>query len=96
MHILLLVRFEWDKTKAASNAKKHGVRFSEAIVALEDEAAVTIEDPDSQGEERFISIGTDDRARVLVTVFACRDDAIRIISSRQASKKERRLYEEQP
>jgi uncharacterized DUF497 family protein len=88
------VRFEWDKAKAASNAKKHGVRFPEAIVALEDEAAITIEDPDSEGEERFVSIGVDDRGRVLVTVFVYRNDTIRIISSGRASKTERKLYEE--
>jgi len=86
--------FEWDTTKAASNVRKHGVRFSEAAVALQDDSAVTIDDPDSEGEERFASIGVDDRGRVLVTIFTYRDEAIRIISSRRASKKERNIYEE--
>ena len=94
MHILLVVHFEWDSAKAASNAKKHGVRFSEAIVALQDEFAATISDPDSEGEERFASLGVDDRGRVLVTIFVQREDIIRIISSRQASKGEREVYEE--
>jgi len=88
------MHFEWDTAKAASNAKKHGVRFSEAVLALEDDAAVTIDDPDSEGEARFVSIGADDRGRVLVTVFAYREEAIRIISSRPASKQERQMYEE--
>jgi uncharacterized protein len=88
------VHFEWDSAKAASNAKKHGVRFSEAIVALQDEFAATISDPDSEGEERFVSLGVDDRGRVLVTIFVQREDIIRIISSRQASKGEREVYEE--
>ena len=89
-----IVHFEWDNAKAASNAKKHGVRFSEAIVALQDEFAATISDPDSEGEERFVSLGVDDRGRVLVTIFVQREDIIRIISSRQASKREREVYEE--
>lgn len=94
MHILRNVHFDWDNAKAESNAKKHGVRFSEAVVALQDELAATINDPDSQGEERFVSLGVDDRGRVLVTVFVQREDTIRIISSRQASKRERAVYEE--
>jgi len=80
VHILRIVHFEWDSSKAASNAKKHGVRFSEAIVALQDEFAATISDPDSEGEERFVSLGVDDRGRVLVTIFVQREDSIRIIS----------------
>ncbi|MEQ8858176.1 MAG: BrnT family toxin [Pseudomonadales bacterium] len=88
------MRFEWDTAKAVSNVKKHGVRFSEAAVALQDDGAMTIDDPDSETEERFISIGTDDRGRVLVTIFTYREDAIRIISSRRASRKERNIYEE--
>jgi len=88
------MHFEWDNGKAASNEKKHGVRFSEAVVALQDAAAATVDDPDSEGEERFVSIGADDRDRVLVTIFALREDTIRIISSRRASKMERKVYEE--
>jgi uncharacterized protein len=69
-------------------------RFSEAIVALQDEFAATISDPHSEGEERFVSLGVDDRGRVLVTIFVQREDIIRMISSRQASKGEREVYEE--
>ncbi|MEQ8993367.1 MAG: BrnT family toxin [Pseudomonadales bacterium] len=90
------MQFDWDKTKASSNAKKHGVRFSEAVVALEDQASITMEDPDSEGEERFVSIGSDDLGRILVTVFTHRNDRIRIISSRKASKTERMIYENRP
>ncbi|MDZ7668308.1 MAG: BrnT family toxin [Gammaproteobacteria bacterium] len=88
------MHFEWDKAKAASNAKKHGVRFPEAVVALQDGAAFTIEDPDSEGEDRFVSIGADDLGRLLVTVFTYRNEGIRIISSRRATNGERRLYED--
>lgn len=46
------------------------------------------------GEERHVSIGTDSLRRVLVTLFTQRGDAIRIISSRRATTRERRTYQD--
>jgi len=43
--------FEWDPKKAASNARKHGVRFADAVTVLEDDRAITVRD-DSSEEER--------------------------------------------
>jgi uncharacterized protein len=86
--------YEWDSAKAKANAKKHGVDFADAAIALSDDSAVTIPDPDSEDEERFVSLGVDPNDRVLVTVFTPRGERIRIISSRKASKGERRQYEE--
>ena len=51
------MRFQHDPTKAAANLKKHGVSFADAEGALEDPLAVTIEDPDGDGERRFVTIG---------------------------------------
>ena len=87
------VRVEWNPGKARSNALKHGVDFADAAVALEDLHSITIEDPDAADESRYIAIGSDPKGRVLITVFAHRDRSIRIISSRKASKRERRRYE---
>jgi hypothetical protein len=87
------MQYEWDPAKARTNAKKHGVRFADAVTALEDDRAVTVEDPDSEGERRFVSLGTDANGQLLVTVFALRADTIRIISARKASKRERQRYE---
>ncbi len=84
--------FQWDIAKAAANRRKHGVDFAEAAVALDDPLALTMTDPDSNGEERFVSIGSDGRGRLLVTVFAYRGDSIRIISSRPATPSEKRSY----
>jgi uncharacterized protein len=86
--------YEWDPAKAKANARKHGVDFADAAIALSDDSAVTIPDPDSEDEERFVSLGVDPNDRVLVTVFTHRGERIRIISSRKASKGERRQYEE--
>jgi len=51
---------------AHTNIRKHGVSFAHAEQALRDPVAVTIEDPDSTGEQRFISPGMDALGRVLV------------------------------
>lgn len=88
--------YEWDPDKAKANLSKHGVNFADAVTALEDELALTIPDPDSQDEERFVSMGMDATGQVLVTVFTLRKDVVRIISSRRASKGERNRYEESP
>lgn len=86
--------YEWDPAKGRRNAAKHGVDFADAVIALSDDSAVTIPDPDSEDEDRFVSLGMDPIGRVLVTVFTHRGERIRIISSRKASRAERRQYEE--
>lgn len=85
--------YEWDPAKAAANLRKHGIRFAEAALSLEDPIALTVADPDSAGETRFVCLGTDPLGRVLVTVFTHRGRGIRIVSSRPASRAERRQYE---
>ncbi len=53
------MQFEWDLAKAADNAKKHGVEFTEAMTVFGDPFEVTIPDPDhSVGEQRFVSMGS--------------------------------------
>jgi uncharacterized DUF497 family protein len=76
---------EWDADKAAANLVKHGVRFADAAVALEDPFALTITDTDSVGEDRYITLAADPVGNVLVIVYAQRGDNIRMISSRKAS-----------
>jgi uncharacterized DUF497 family protein len=86
--------FEWDDEKDASNQEKHGISFAEATEAFFDPFNITIADPDhSTEEERFLLLGFAKR-EVLVVSFTERNDAIRIISSRRANAKERRLYEQ--
>ena len=86
--------YEWDEAKAAANLRKHGVDFADAVSALEDPLCLTMQDPDSNGEQRLISIGMSLTGRVLVTVFAHRGDVVRLISSRAAKPNERRRYQE--
>ena len=85
--------FEWDPNKAETNRKKHGIDFADAVIVLEDPNAITSDDPD-QEEARYITIGMDASGRILVVVYAWREDVIRIISSRKATNHERKQYEE--
>jgi len=87
------MEYEWDPAKAKVNLRKHRVSFADAALALEDPRALTMADPDASGEQRFVSLGSDPVGRVLVTVFTPRGRRTRIISSRKASRNERRAYE---
>ncbi|MEP7244018.1 MAG: BrnT family toxin [Gammaproteobacteria bacterium] len=92
MHTIIAVEYEWDATKSPANIRKHGVDFADAAMAIRDDHALTRVDPDSNGEVRYISLGMDFLARVLLTVFIHRGEKIRIISSRRASRAECQLY----
>jgi len=86
---------EWDPAKAQANYKKHGVRFADAATALSDEHALTIRDPSSADEERWVTVGLDALGRVLVVVYAWRGETVRLISATKATPREREQYEEQ-
>ena len=59
----------WSQRKAAENLRKHGVDFADAVIALEDENALTIEDNDHE-EQRFKTLGIGPRLNVLYVVHA--------------------------
>lgn len=85
--------FEFDPAKARSNLQKHpGVSFSHVEQSLRDDMAVTIEDPDAFGEQRFLTLGMDALGRILVVSHTQRDEQTRIISARKASKNEAKNY----
>ena len=92
-----MIEFSWDKIKAASNLKKHGITFSEAKSVFYDEFAIQFfdEESSSSGEERFLMLGMSNESRILLVCHCERDngDAIRIISARKATNKERKFYE---
>ena len=87
------MRFVFDPAKAAANLKKHGVSFADAEGVLADPLAIVIEDPDAEGEQRFISVGLGSAGVLLVVVYTERGDACRLISARRATRKERIQYE---
>lgn len=89
------MRFEWDDLKASRNLEKHGVSFDEAVTTFWDPLALLQEDePHSRGERRFVLLGKCSRGRNLVTIFAERGESFRLISSRLATRREVRTYEE--
>lgn len=91
MYIHFVDEFEWDGTKAASNRRKHGVDFADAVLVLFDERAVTISEQ-HKDEERFVTVGADALGRVLVVVYCWRGKTVRLISARKATERERREY----
>jgi len=86
--------FEWDPAKAAANLRFHRVSFAEAVTVLEDEFALTREDPDAEEEPRFVTLGLSNVGNLLVVVYVYREpNIIRIISAWKANKRQRILYE---
>jgi uncharacterized DUF497 family protein len=60
----------------------------------EDAFALTREDPDAMGEQRFVKLGLSDQATLLVVVYTCREpDIIRMLSAWKANKRQREVYE---
>ena len=86
--------YEWDPGKAARNLAKHGVDFADAVGALEDDLALTIQDPFTVHEQRFVTLGVEPAGRLLTVVYTWRAERIRIISARLATGREKRAYEE--
>lgn len=90
-----MLKFEWDKAKAAANLVKHGVSFEEAASIFGDALALTFPDPDhSVAEKRWLSFGTSSEQRLLLVVHTERGRNIRIISARKATRHERTIYEQ--
>ena len=91
----MALEFEWNPGKARQNLKEHGVSFDEATTVFQDTLSITIADPDhSDSEIRFVDIGISHHRVLLVVSYTERNDIIRIISARPATRAERRNYEE--
>lgn len=86
--------YQWDRNKATSNLRKHGIDFADAVSVFSDDLAITITDERFE-EERFVTVGMDAFGRILVVVYTLREDQIRLISARPATRRERRQYEEE-
>jgi uncharacterized DUF497 family protein len=87
--------FEWDPDKAEKNISKHDVDFDEASSVFDDPMFITFLDEEhSIDEERYITIGSSNKGRLLLVAHAERSDRIRIISARKATKNEEKFYQE--
>jgi uncharacterized DUF497 family protein len=88
------MKFEWNPDKATLNLHKHHVSFPEAATVFSDPLSVTYPDPDhSVGEERYLLIGRSHRYQILVVAHTYRQETVRIISARKATKRESQFYE---
>jgi uncharacterized protein len=86
--------FEWDDTKAESNALKHDITFEEAVSIFADPNLLfTEDDKHSYGEEREWAIGEAEDGSIIVVVFTMRGECVRIISARNTTKREWQQYE---
>jgi hypothetical protein len=87
--------FEWDDAKAESNERKHGVSFTEAETVFGDPLSLTGYDPrHSDDEDRYITMGMSTEGRLLIVSHTDRGDKVRLISAREASRRERKDYED--
>ena len=88
------MQFEWDPPKAEANLRARGVSFAEAVTVLEDDFALTREDPAAVDEPRFVTLGLSNLGNLLVVVYMYREpDVIRVISAWKANKRQGELYE---
>jgi len=88
--------FEWHEEKAELNFTKHQISFDEAMTVFEDSLAIYSDDEiHSITEERAHIIGMTSLFKLVTISFTDRDDIIRLINARKATKKERKYYESQ-
>lgn len=90
------MKITWDSKKASVNPRNHdGVTFQEAQHVLVDPFALTREDHDAEGEQRFVTLGMGGKGRILVAVYSYDGDTLRLISAWKANEQQRRRYEGQ-
>lgn len=89
-------QYEWDQEKAAKNLEYHGVSFDEARTVFDDPFFLAFPDPVHSFEEsRYLIVGNSDQRHLLLVVYTERPPAIRLISARETTRRERKVYEEE-
>jgi len=92
------MRFVWNEEKSRSNRAKHKVSFETAVLVFEDPYALSIPDRSVEGEQRWQTLGLVGGVVVLLVAHTYEEEdgeeAIRIISARKATPRERKIYEQ--
>jgi uncharacterized protein len=89
------MRFDWDENKAVTNRSKHGVSFEEAKTVFDDPLYVDFYDPaHSDEEDRYLIVRESSQRRLLIASYTERGNLIRLISAREVTRTERKVYEE--
>lgn len=88
------MQFEWDDEKNKTNIRKHGIDFDTAALVFADENRLEIFDEiHSDSEDRYITIGMiNDIVYIVMVVYTERENTVRLISARRATKQERSMY----
>jgi len=90
-----MINFIWDKNKAKLNLVKHNLSFEEAATVFTDPLAFVFDDVEhTRKEQRALIIGHTSKNKVIIVSFTERNQHIRMISARKATKKEKQDYEE--
>ena len=84
--------FDWDKANIKKNEIKHNVYYKECEQIFFDKPLYFRDEKHSKTEDRLYAIGETNKRRLLIIVFTKRDKNVRIISARNQSKKEKKLY----
>jgi uncharacterized protein len=83
----------WDPAKAEADLAAHDASFFEAATVLDDERAITREDVDTVGEQRFVTLGLSGIGNLLVVVYSWRGPTtVRLISAWKANTRQRKRY----
>ena len=85
------MKFEWDETKRQTNLRDHKLDFANAEIVFSGITFTFEDDRFEYGEDRFITLGLL-REIVVVIAHTEREDTVRLISMRKATKNEQRLY----
>lgn len=83
--------FEWDENKNRRNHEKHGISFEDAREAFYDLVLRKADNRKDYGELRYQALGNL-RGNVVFMVYTLRNEKIRLISVREASTTETRIY----
>lgn len=85
--------FNWDEANREKNWRKHHVYFRECEeIFNHTPLLVSINASHSMAEIRFQALGKTDQARLIFLVFTMRNNKLRVISARDMSRKERKIY----
>jgi uncharacterized DUF497 family protein len=85
------MKFDWDTKKRQTNIKKHGIDFSGLRKVFEKPMLTRIDNREDYGETRWISLG-DLNGKIVILVYTERENNVRLISARRATKNEENIY----
>jgi uncharacterized protein len=88
------MEYEWDEAKRLANLRKHGIDFTDVPAVFDGDILTVEDDRYSYSEQRFVTFGLL-QGRAIAVAHTEREDSIRIISARKATRYEQRIYFEQ-